>query len=112
MDPFPPRFPPRYKNYNVGIKRGQVNICKEEAKRRHRALATRREWLRHVKMLCCPAAEPSFSDQQEVPAPLTHRVPPVDTLLVAVRKGVVIDLPYFVEQLHHPTERTKVRGIA
>jgi hypothetical protein len=105
-----------YRNYNVGISRGQGNIAK---KRRCAVAVVPRAHARrhspqeendaethvcHTRTMCCPAARPGSLDQQEIPALLSHRVPPVDTLFVAVREGVVVDAPYFLEQLFHPTK--------
>lgn len=50
-----------------------------------------------TRMPCCPAAGSGSLDQQEIPPLLSHRVPPVDTLFVAARKGGIVDAPYFLE---------------
>lgn len=52
-----------------------------------------------------------FLDQQEVPALLSHHVPPVDTLSVALREVVVVDHPYFIEELLYSSKGAKVRGV-
>lgn len=44
------------------------------------------------------------SDEQEVPAFLLHRVPPVDTLSNALCKVVVVDSPDFAQEFPHSSE--------
>lgn len=53
---------------------------------------------------CYPAEGPRFLDQQEIPALLSHRVPPVDTLFVAFCEGVVIDAPHVFQEFFNSSK--------
>jgi hypothetical protein len=52
------------------------------------------------------------SNQQEVPALLVHRVPPVDTLNGALCEVVVVDPPDFAEEFLDSSKRAQLRSVA
>jgi hypothetical protein len=52
------------------------------------------------------------SDEQEVPAPLSHRVPPVDTLNASLCELAVVDPPDFAQELFDSSVRAKLRSVA
>jgi hypothetical protein len=65
-----------------------------------------RKWLQRGSNRpgCFSSRGADTSNQQEVPALLKHRVPPVDTLNDTLCEVVVVDIPDFTKKFLDPSE--------